>query len=102
MGRLALLLFLVFAALLVLRALRLLLAAFFSARPRPDGSPASIEGEMVRDPICGTWIDRRLALAARSGEEWVPVCSEECRARAAAGPNDPSQARADRARAKGT
>jgi hypothetical protein len=103
MGRLALLLFLVFAALLVLRALRLLLAAFFSARTRrSDGSPASIEGEMVRDPICGTWIDRRLALAARSGEGWVPVCSEECRARAAAGPNDPGQAREDRARAKGT
>jgi len=34
MGRLALLLFLVFAALLVLRALRLLLAPFFSARTR--------------------------------------------------------------------
>jgi hypothetical protein len=99
MGRLALLLFLVFAALLILRALRLLLATFLQARPR-DGPPASIEGEMVRDPICGTWIDRRLALAARSGEEWVPVCSEKCRARAAAGPNDPGQARADRAGAK--
>ena len=83
MGRIALVLFLVFAALLVLRALRLLLAAFLTARTRPDGHVASIEeGEMVRDPVCGTWVDRRLALAARSGEGWVPVCSEECRARA--------------------
>ena len=36
---------------------------------------------MVRDPVCGTWIDRRLALAARNGEEWIPVCSEQCRQR---------------------
>jgi hypothetical protein len=93
MGRIALVLFLVFAALLVLRALRLALAAFFSARSRPVGRSASIEGEMVRDPVCGTWIDRRLALAARSGEEWVPVCSEECRARAAAAPTAPSRTR---------
>lgn len=43
--------------------------------------PDAIEGEMVRDPVCGTWIDRQLALAARNGEEWVPVCSEQCRQR---------------------
>jgi hypothetical protein len=102
MGRLALLLFLVFAALLVLRALRLLLAAFISARARPTASSTPIEGEMVRDPVCGTWIDRRLALAARSGEEWVPVCSEECRARAVRGPGAPVEKPGDRAGAKGT
>ncbi len=102
MGRLALLLFLVFAALLMLRALRLLMAASFPARPRPHGPPASNEGEMVRDPVCGTWIDRRLALAARSGQEWVSVCSEECRARAVTGPNPPVQAQKDQSGAKGT
>ncbi len=101
MGRLALLLFLVFAALLVLRALRLLLAAFVTARTRPNASSTPIEGEMVRDPVCGTWIDRRLALAARSGEEWVPVCSEECRARAAAPPSAPGEKRTDRTGMKG-
>jgi hypothetical protein len=98
MGRVALVLFLVFAALLVFRALRRLLAAFFSARPRPA---AAMEGEMVRDPVCGTWIDRRLALAARSGEEWVPVCSEECRAGAAAIPTAPTRKEAGQAGAKG-
>ncbi len=101
MGRLALVLFLVFAALLVFRGLRLLLAAFFSARPR-QGGPASIEGEMVRDPVCGTWIDRRLAMAARTGEEWVPVCSEECRERAAATPAPPNRTREGQADGKGT
>jgi hypothetical protein len=62
----------------VLRALRLFVAGRF---PKPgDGKPpGAIEGEMVRDPICGTWIDRRLALAAKSSGEWIPVCSEECR-----------------------
>ena len=98
MGRVALVLFLVVAALLVLRALRLWLAATFPVRSRP-GTP--IEGEMVRDPVCGTWIDRRLAMAARSGEEWVPVCSEECRARAAALPEAPTRTRAGQAGATG-
>jgi len=81
MLRIAILLFVVFAVLLVLRALRVFAATHF---PRPGaGRPRdAIEGEMVRDPICGTWIDRRLALAARSSGEWIPVCSEKCRTEA--------------------
>lgn len=81
MLRIAFLIFLVFAALLVLRALRLLAAAYFP-RPGAGTPPGAVEGEMVRDPICGTWIDRRLALAAKSSGEWVPVCSEKCRSAA--------------------
>ena len=42
-----------------------------SARPRV--------AELVRDPVCGTWIDRRIALSGSSGGEAVPVCSEKCR-----------------------
>jgi hypothetical protein len=83
MGRLALLIFLVLAVLLILRLLRLF-ASRFGSRPGTDERPDAIEGEMVRDPVCGTWIDRRLALAARSSGEWVPVCSEKCKARAEA------------------
>lgn len=81
MLRIAILLFVVFAVLLVLRALRVFAATYFprSGAGRP---PDAIEGEMVRDPVCGTWIDRRLALAARSSGEWVPVCSEKCRTEA--------------------
>jgi hypothetical protein len=76
--RIALVVFLVFAALLALRVLRVFVSCRF---PRPCGGapPGAVEGEMVRDPICGTWIDRRLALAAKSSGEWVPVCSEKCR-----------------------
>ena len=79
MLRIAILIFVVFAVLLVLRALRMFAAGYFP-RPRARKPPGSIEGEMVRDPVCGTWIDRRLALAAKSSGEWVPVCSEKCRA----------------------
>jgi hypothetical protein len=81
MFRVALFLFAVLAVLTVLRALRVLTATLFPRVPRGDMRPHAIEGEMVRDPVCGTWIDRRLALAARNGEEWIPVCSEQCRQR---------------------
>ncbi|MDQ6893163.1 MAG: hypothetical protein M3167_10840 [Acidobacteriota bacterium] len=73
MGRVAIFLFLFFAVLLVLRLIRVFLA------PRLRGSRPRVEGEMVRDPVCGTWVDRRIALAGRKGGEWFPVCSEKCR-----------------------
>lgn len=75
MARIALFLFALFAFLLVMRALRL----FFAARSAPPGSGTPVQGEMVRDPVCGTWVDRRIALAVRRGDEWFPVCSEKCR-----------------------
>ena len=81
MARIALLIFLVFAALLALRMLRVSVETFVRRRAGPRPPRAAVEGEMVRDPVCGTWIDRSLALAARSGGEWVPVCSEKCRSR---------------------
>jgi hypothetical protein len=81
MARIVLVLFLVFVALLILRALRAAVESYVAGRRASRGSPGQIEGEMVKDPVCGTWIDRRLALAARSAGEWVPVCSEKCRER---------------------
>ncbi len=76
MLRVALWLGLLFALLAALRVLRALVSTFLPPT-RAGGGPA--EEEMVRDPVCGTWIDRTLALAGRRGEEWVPVCSEKCR-----------------------
>jgi hypothetical protein len=81
MARIVFVLFLVFVALLILRALRVAVESYVAARRASRGSPGQIEGEMVKDPVCGTWIDRRLALAARSAGQWVPVCSEKCRER---------------------
>ena len=88
MIRLLLFLFALFLFLTVLRGLRIFFAAVF----RPQGSPGPArqggtrEAEMVRDPICGTWIDRGIAVLGRKGAEMVPVCSEECRRRLEAAP----------------
>ena len=76
MARIAIFLFLLFAILLALRLIGSLLRSL-SSRARTAGP--MVNGEMVRDPVCGTWIDRRLAMAGRSGSEWLPVCSEKCR-----------------------
>jgi tetratricopeptide (TPR) repeat protein len=77
------LVFVLFMLLTVLRGLRIFFQAVFR-RPRSGPSPRGggvREAEMIRDPVCGTWIDRGLALSARRGGEIVPVCSERCRNR---------------------
>lgn len=82
MARVALFLFLVFALLFlwrVLRGVRAAVAAFLGAPAGSRGPSPALEEEMVRDPVCGAWVDRRLALAGRRGKEWLPVCSEKCR-----------------------
>jgi YHS domain-containing protein len=80
MLRLVLLVFALFLFLTVLRGLRIFLTAFLRRPVQGEAARrgAPQEGEMVRDPICGTWVDRRLALSARRGGEIVPVCSEKC------------------------
>ncbi|HEY6929366.1 MAG TPA: hypothetical protein VJA66_06795 [Thermoanaerobaculia bacterium] len=78
MLRVAAFLLVLFSILLVLRALRQVLAFFLRPPSRPP-APREVAGEMVRDPVCGTWIDRRLAMPAGSGAGIVSVCSEKCR-----------------------
>lgn len=77
MIRVALFVALVFLFVGILRMVRLWLHAR-SSGGGGAGRRRVPDGEMVRDPICGTWIDRRLALSARTGGEPVPVCSEKC------------------------
>ncbi|HYX21332.1 MAG TPA: hypothetical protein VFA98_10865 [Thermoanaerobaculia bacterium] len=83
MARLLLVLFVLFMLLTVLRGLRIFLQAFLRdtsrSRSAPSGPPAVRQAEMVRDPVCGTWIDRSIALPAHRGGATVPVCSEDCR-----------------------
>ncbi|MEJ2076871.1 MAG: hypothetical protein P8020_00665 [Acidobacteriota bacterium] len=45
----------------------------------PSASMRSISHSVVKDPICGTYVDRDLALPFRSGEETLYFCSEACR-----------------------
>jgi len=79
MLRVAAFLFVLFSILLVLRALRQVLAFFLRPSANRGAAPREIVGEMVRDPVCGTWIDRRLAMPAGGGAGVVSVCSEKCR-----------------------
>ena len=87
MAKILLFVFVIFLLLTVLRGLRIFFQAVFR---KPGPAPTArrggtLEGEMVRDPVCGTWIDRKLALTARRGEETVTVCSEACLRRLEAG-----------------
>ena len=84
MARLVVLLVLVFVALWLVRTIRVLLVTLLASRRAPRRPPA-IEGEMARDPVCGAWFDRRLAVRSRRGPDTVEVCSEACRRRLEAG-----------------
>jgi hypothetical protein len=75
--RFALVLVAVFLFLGIVKALRLFVGGASAAGRRK--APARPEAEMIRDPVCGTWIDRRLAVLGRRGGEMVPVCSDSCR-----------------------
>lgn len=84
MARAVLLLVLLFAVLFLLRTLLLLLRQWL-APGAPTRRPPPVEGEMARDPVCGAWFDRRLAVTVRRGGALVEVCSEGCRRRLEAG-----------------
>jgi hypothetical protein len=86
MARLILFVLVLFFLLTVLRGFRIFFRTVFPRSEAPPRSaPRALEGEMVRDPVCGTWLDRRLAVAARRGAETVSVCSAACRRRLEAG-----------------
>jgi hypothetical protein len=81
MARLILFVLVLFFLLTVLRGFRIFFRAVFPKAEAPPArpQPPRLEGEMIRDPVCGTWLDRRLALPVRRGAETVSVCSEDCR-----------------------
>jgi hypothetical protein len=83
-ARAILVLALLFLLLLLLRAARLLLEQWLG-RGRAARRAMPKEGEMSRDPVCGAWFDRRLAVTGRRGRESIEVCSEACRRRLEAG-----------------
>jgi hypothetical protein len=48
-------------------------------KPRPAGSGPRLEGDMVRDRICNTFVPRSRALLLREGDKEHFFCSEACR-----------------------
>jgi len=81
--------------LLILLGVRLLarvLAPLFAPRgARPETrarrpARAVQQGEMLRDPVCGTWVDQRIAVTASRDGRTVHFCSAACRDRYLAEP----------------
>ena len=60
-------------------------AAASSPGRRPAGGPARIAGELVKDPVCATYIPRESAIEARVSGETRYYCSVTCRDKDAAG-----------------
>jgi YHS domain-containing protein len=48
------------------------------ARPDPAGNSPQ---NTVRDPVCGMYMDPRLAIRVKDGDNDLFFCSEECRRR---------------------
>jgi len=48
--------------------------------PSPDAS-ADLTNKMVKDPICGMYMDSRLAVRMEKKQETLYFCSDECRRR---------------------
>jgi uncharacterized protein len=76
--RLVFYIFLIYLAYLVIRVFRSL------TRPRKPSPPRQIQGVMVKDDVCNTYIPRDEAIReVRDGRERF-FCSEECRRRSRA------------------
>lgn len=66
---------------LVIWMLRRFLALFLGSGKQTDRSNATknIENYMVKDPVCGMYMDSRLAVRLEKGKEPIYFCSEECK-----------------------
>jgi YHS domain-containing protein len=68
---------------LVIWMLRRVLALFLGSGKRADrGNTAkNAENYMVKDPVCGMYMDSRLAVRLEKGKEPIYFCSEDCKNR---------------------
>lgn len=48
-------------------------------RDAADTKKKVASGEMVQDPVCGTYVDKDSAITVRNGEQVLYFCSYECR-----------------------
>jgi uncharacterized protein len=58
-----------------------IIAAFLGS-PRQAGTGATARSpskNMVKDPVCGMYMDSRLAIRVKKGNEVFYFCSEDCR-----------------------
>ena len=67
--------------LLLLLLVRAAVAAFvsgFSGRSRPGGAPRALRDELVKDPVCETYVPRRSALTRTAGGATYYFCGPAC------------------------
>jgi YHS domain-containing protein len=61
---------------------RLLAKIFGSSRPKKmDRSAEGASSNMVKDPVCGMYMDSRLAIRIEKRAETLYFCSEDCKKR---------------------
>lgn len=65
-----------------------------SASGGATGGRAKIAGELVRDPVCATYVPRESAIAVRVGSETRYYCSTACRDKDADAGHNPRTGRA--------
>jgi len=65
--------------LLAARVLRALLQSAAARRRRPGGSAPPQGVQMIRDPVCGTYVVPGRSIALTEGSQQVYFCSAECR-----------------------
>ena len=66
-----------FLAWLIQRILSFFLGG--SKNNRPKNTPATPSNQMVKDPVCGMYMDSRLAFRLNRRSEELYFCSEECK-----------------------
>jgi len=70
---------------IVQRLLSPLMSRRRAMRNPTGGAPHPASGKMVKDPVCGMYMDRRLAIRLEHRGEELFFCSEECKRRFANG-----------------
>jgi YHS domain-containing protein len=72
---------------LIQRFLGALLGTGARRRPAPNpGDAARDSSRMVKDPVCGMYLDSRLAIAVEAKKGTHYFCSKECRSKYLANP----------------
>jgi YHS domain-containing protein len=68
---------------LILWLMRRVLGSLLGLRKRTESgkNAAMPTNSMVKDPVCGMYIDSRLAIRIESRKEEFYFCSEECKSR---------------------
>jgi uncharacterized protein len=61
--------------------LRKILSAFWGTpkKTEPNNDSANLTNQMVKDPVCGMYMDSRLAVRLENGDGAFYFCSEGCK-----------------------